>query len=75
MLVIPSAEEREGSPSQERGGSLAVFAARDDTTVILTAMKLLVLSHHEVEKLLTMGECIRVMEEALADLVRALHLL
>ena len=33
-------------------------------------MKLLVLSHAEVEKLLTMPDCIRVMEEALADLAR-----
>src|SRR5712692_3062152 len=33
-------------------------------------MKLLVLNHHEVEQLLTMPECIRVMEEALADLAR-----
>ncbi len=29
-VVIPSAAEREGSPSQERRGSLAVSAARDD---------------------------------------------
>ncbi|HEY8130254.1 MAG TPA: hypothetical protein VII12_00055, partial [Thermoanaerobaculia bacterium] len=33
-------------------------------------MKLLVLNEHEVHKLLTMPECIRVMEEALADLAR-----
>lgn len=33
-------------------------------------MKLLVLSHQQVEELLTMRECIRVMEEALADLAR-----
>lgn len=33
-------------------------------------MKLLILSEHDVEKLLTMRECIRVMEEALADLAR-----
>src|SRR5438128_2126604 len=33
-------------------------------------MKLLVLSHDDVEELLTMRECIRVMEEALADLAR-----
>ena len=33
-------------------------------------MKLLVLSEHEVHALLTMPECIRVMEEALADLAR-----
>src|SRR5712692_10224968 len=33
-------------------------------------MKLLVLNEHEVHNLLTMPECIRVMEEALADLAR-----
>src|SRR5947208_5334448 len=33
-------------------------------------MKLLILSHEQVEELLTMRECIRVMEEALADLAR-----
>ena len=33
-------------------------------------MKLLVLNHHDVTSLLTMRECIRVMEEALADLAR-----
>ena len=33
-------------------------------------MKLLVLSEHDVEKLLTFPECIRAMEEALADLAR-----
>jgi len=33
-------------------------------------MKLLILSHQHVEELLTMRECIRVMEEALADLAR-----
>jgi ornithine cyclodeaminase/alanine dehydrogenase-like protein (mu-crystallin family) len=33
-------------------------------------MKLLVLNEHEVHELLTMPECIRVMEEALADLAR-----
>ena len=33
-------------------------------------MKLLVLNHHEVEELLSMGECITVMEEALSALAR-----
>ncbi len=33
-------------------------------------MKLLILGEHEVEQLLTMRECIRVMDEALADLAR-----
>ena len=33
-------------------------------------MKLLVLNEHDVHELLTMRECIRVMEEALADLAR-----
>lgn len=33
-------------------------------------MKILILSEHEVEELLTMRACIRVMEEALADLAR-----
>ena len=33
-------------------------------------MKLLVLNEHDVHKLLTMPECVRVMEEALADLAR-----
>ena len=33
-------------------------------------MKLLVLNHHEVEEMLTMSECIAVMEEALAGLAR-----
>ncbi|HEX9406290.1 MAG TPA: ornithine cyclodeaminase family protein [Thermoanaerobaculia bacterium] len=33
-------------------------------------MKLLILSEHDVKELLTMRECIRVMEEALADLAR-----
>jgi len=33
-------------------------------------MKILILNEHEVEQMLTMPECIRVMEEALADLAR-----
>ncbi|HEY6844326.1 MAG TPA: ornithine cyclodeaminase family protein, partial [Thermoanaerobaculia bacterium] len=33
-------------------------------------MKLLVLSEHDVREILTMRECIRVMEETLADLAR-----
>jgi ornithine cyclodeaminase/alanine dehydrogenase-like protein (mu-crystallin family) len=38
----------------------------DDTA----PMKILILNEHEVTRLLTMRECIRVMEEALADLAR-----
>src|SRR5881275_2795092 len=33
-------------------------------------MEILILNEHEVEQMLTMPECIRVMEEALADLAR-----